>query len=1159
MPESIDPVKVGTNPASVEEVWVGSYLTNTSYVSVCIDFVPTEASTYFFFSNMTASGSAPTQSLYIKDFSVTELSTVCAEYASTNTLNDWTFTVNQAVIDQAVQRCLNAAEQEKQILMDNAVERLMEEKATTFFTEQRTNCLGNTNETLKVTYNTSEHHYTLYYYDQAGSLVQTVPPEGVVADGSGVHKMVTRYHYNSLNQLVDQSTPDAGQSNFYYNSKGQLRLSQNAQQLKDKRYSYTKYDKQGRIVEVGELYYEGPIGALMSPLELDNSFPQAPYVTKDVTRTYYDKEQPLAWLKTRFPQRYTRNRVSYVEVYEKDATDTLATFYSYDLHGNVKSLLQHTGLNTWKQTDYLYDLVSGNVNYVFYQYGKADQFIHRYKYDADNRIIEVLTSVDAYLYNSDARYRYFQHGPLARTELGQYRVQGMDYYYTLQGWIKGVNMPYTGDPGNDGYTASLNQRVGRDVFAYTLGYFKGDYKPIGTTVARPDYRDQLWARYNTEMGNAGLYNGNIAWMITDLKKIGQVQGARRKGMQAMMYRYDQLHRILKSRSLLNYTVATGFATRAVNTTAAYDEDFAEFNASGVLIKGYDGNGNLSRIKRRNETGALMDDFTFSYYAGTNKLRYTNPVTQDITYSGALTSNSTLYRNINITNTATVANGANVTLHATNQIDFAPEWNYNENATLRAYVLGDDEGELNYDAIGNLVKDMRQGVQIEWTPYGKVRKVTKNDGTVMTFRYDAAGNRAEKKVVAGVTTTITRYERDASGNVMAVYSNSVLSEIPIYGSTRLGQYTPTQPKGSLQLGLRRYELSNHLGNVLAVISDKIHMTTPNDSTWVDVLTTSDYYAFGSTMPGRTWGGEYRYGFQGQEKVEELGVGHTTAQFWEYDASLGRRWNVDPAYKHYISNYVAFGNNPLIFVDPLGNDWFVNHQGFYVWSEFPSVPGFDYAGNVLPEGTDEYKILTIVNGRYYHKYTQNVFATVGNFFGGSFVEHKPYDPAEESFNDELVGTAVGYGLLRAGGLAFNALRSVGGSIWKLPMIGPGCRGFVYEEMLALKGMMKSTNFPVIDAFYKGVATSIKTLDIFAKTYAKDVTNSAVKKQLVQYIDDLANFNGRTWGGQTVKGSDIKERVLEIGIPKGATESVVKQIDEAIKYAQGLGIKMNVRVVQ
>lgn len=113
-----------------------------------------------------------------------------------------------------------------------------------------------------------------------------------------------------------------------------------------------------------------------------------------------------------------------------------------------------------------------------------------------------------------------------------------------------------------------------------------------------------------------------------------------------------------------------------------------------------------------------------------------------------------------------------------------------------------------------------------------------------------------------------------------------------------------------------------------------------------------------------------------------------------------------------------------------------------------------------------------------------------------------------------------------------------------------------MLGLKGLMKSPNFPVIDAFYNGVATSVKTLNVFAKQYIKD---GAVGKQLTKYVDDLAKFEGRSWGGQTVKGSEISKKVLEVGIPKGASEKVIEQITKATEYAKTQGVELNVRVVK
>lgn len=64
--------------------------------------------------------------------------------------------------------------------------------------------------------------------------------------------------------------------------------------------------------------------------------------------------------------------------------------------------------------------------------------------------------------------------------------------------------------------------------------------------------------------------------------------------------------------------------------------------------------------------------------------------------------------------------------------------------------------------------------------------------------------------------------------------------------------------------------------------------------------------------------YRFGFNGQEKDDEVvGTGNLyTAEFWEYDARLGRRWNIDPVDKPWMSPYHAFSNSPIWKVDPNG---------------------------------------------------------------------------------------------------------------------------------------------------------------------------------------------------------------------------------------------------
>jgi RHS repeat-associated protein len=818
--------------------------------------------------------------------------TICLEPDTANTtMKKFKFVANWS---EVVENCLKDAEKEKEILVNIAVQRLIDSVATSYLIEQKTNCISGTTEAFTFTFVKREHHYTLYYYDQAGNLVQTVPPEGVhptAGVGEPAHTMITRYQYNSLNQVIWQKTPDAGESQFWHNDKGQVRMSQNAQQFKDRTYSYTKYDAQGRVAESGEITNTtADISVLVAAIET-TAFPQAnTYALTDVSKIHYDVAD--AGIST-FVQDNVRNRVSWVEILEEGQSQPVVTAYSYDIHGSVKSLLQRIPGLEDKRTDYAYDFISGNVNYVFYQYGKTDQFIHRYKFDAGNRLAEVRTSSDGYFWDIDARYRYYLHGPLARVELGHHRVQALDYYYTLHGWLKGVNMPYADDPGGDG-SAGTNLRVSRDAFAYTLGYYENDYNPIVGGLVVADLRDQLWTRYKSLMGstNTGLYNTNIAWMITDLEKIGDINSTRTKGMQAMLYQYDQLQRIRQSRSLANYTEGSGFDTRTTSP-AAYDEDFT-----------YDDNGNIMTLQRRDQTGAMLDDFTYDYYDNTNKLQYHDVVTRNITFNDAIPNDNKVYSTITIGNNAYVPAGQNVTIRATTAIEFdetPPSFDLQSGATFHAHLMDETEGEYEYDAIGNLITDHETGVNIDWTPNGKISRVTKGDGTVTTFRYDAVGNRIEKKIVTAANeTTLTRYIMDASGNVIGVYNDQAVLEHQIYGSTRLGMNVVGRLVGERKLGGKRFELSNHLRNVLTVITDNIRMSST--ATWAHVASTTDYYAFGSNMAGRSWQNDYRYGLNGKEKdpSNEVGSVQYDYGFRIYNPSIGRFLSADPLAKSFPWN-------------------------------------------------------------------------------------------------------------------------------------------------------------------------------------------------------------------------------------------------------------------
>ena len=148
-----------------------------------------------------------------------------------------------------------------------------------------------------------------------------------------------------------------------------------------------------------------------------------------------------------------------------------------------------------------------------------------------------------------------------------------------------------------------------------------------------------------------------------------------------------------------------------------------------------------------------------------------------------------------------------------------------------------------------------------------------------------------------------------------------------------QFDPQAADPMLQVDLN-YELTDHLGNVCAVVTGRLldgnGGGTPKQA---DLLSAQGYEPFGSLLPGRNYSSDsYRFGFQGQEKDDEV-FGSTgtsyTAEFWQYDPRIGRRWNEDPVIRANWSGYVSLADNPIMVTDKNGDDWYVvTTSGMYI---------------------------------------------------------------------------------------------------------------------------------------------------------------------------------------------------------------------------------------
>jgi hypothetical protein len=165
----------------------------------------------------------------------------------------------------------------------------------------------------------------------------------------------------------------------------------------------------------------------------------------------------------------------------------------------------------------------------------------------------------------------------------------------------------TKDPGKDGTSypsgtfASRNQRVAKDVVGFSLGYYSGDYSPIGGNPAEAAYSET-----NFGNGSSNLYNGNIRHMVTAIEGLD---------IQGYAYKYDQLQRIKEMQVYRASDVQSTFSWANSTPTDDYKTTFS-----------YDRNGNLLSLDRNGIGSELeMDRFIYNYHTlngeQSNRLNY----------------------------------------------------------------------------------------------------------------------------------------------------------------------------------------------------------------------------------------------------------------------------------------------------------------------------------------------------------------------------------------------------------------------------------------------------------------------------------------------------------------------------------------------------------
>ena len=352
--------------------------------------------------------------------------------------------------------------------------------------------LNNSDSQITLSYTNYFTDISYQFYNDTGKLISSVSPNGFVAWKSGTSYSAidkTTYKYNQRGWLLEVREPDAGRTRYVYRKDGNIRFSQNAEQKKGNRFSYTHYDPVGRPVESGEY-----IGTEVTFIPMDSSVFASSEMNEVLDETSVDDnwtpESRLDWVETlydfkdaqvlgtlnlpaEFDQTFVRGAVS------TSKNLNIQTWYSYDELGRVVWMAQKPkALPRVFVVKYTHDFLGNVLTVANATYDLAgnrlQQFYHHYEYDADKRLNKVYTSLEE---NGPrklrASYAYYLHGPLKRIELGE-DLQGIDFVYNIHGWLTHINHPDPSqDPGADN----------NDVFGMMLDYYESEMNNLYTTTS----------------------------------------------------------------------------------------------------------------------------------------------------------------------------------------------------------------------------------------------------------------------------------------------------------------------------------------------------------------------------------------------------------------------------------------------------------------------------------------------------------------------------------------------------------------------------------------------------------------------------------------------------------------------------------------------------
>lgn len=522
-----------------------------------------------------------------------------------------------------------------------------------------------------------------------------------------------------------------------------------------------------------------------------------------LTLTYYDD---YAWT----TKTYNISNNSQLDAGDNPYADNLPTAASNKIRGiatgtRVRTLEDPDNLSagTWMETVNFYDekgrvVQTNNTNYK----GGIDVQTVRYNFSG-----QAVSSYD--VHNNPAggvsnlaiktNMNYDHAGRLLniKKKVNSEATRTVAIYtYDALGQVKNKKIGQQKDgSGTLTSTPLENQDYAFNIRGWLKGINWNNYGGSGKTAAQTGRWFAMDLSYDWGYDN-NQFNGNISGI--------RWQSGSDQEERAYGFGYDAVNRLM-------YADFNQYTSSSFNKNAGIDFTMKMGDGS-TSDSAYDYNGNILRMQQWGIKGASstqIDDLRYSYYTYSNKLKNVRDQYNDA--------------NTRLGDFRTSANHPDTSNHTSSRIDY------------------------DYDVNGNLKKDLNKDIDdasIGGIVYNQLNlpwKVTvKNKGTI-TYIYDAAGNKLEKRIDEPASSANSNQERTIQTTYLSgiIYENNVLK---FFGQEEGRIRDKKDASGAHAEYVYDYFLKDHLGNVRMTLTDDLQMDSYPSVTFEDANTTNEqvYY-------------------------------------------------------------------------------------------------------------------------------------------------------------------------------------------------------------------------------------------------------------------------------------------------------------------------------